>query len=165
MSALRSPAVSDYHDLFLAVDLRPDLPGPFLDELGWHLGLTDTAPPIHTAAEFEYWGGAWQVFAGPQESHAFAGADTSVLVRAAHRTDGDGNAPWALTARACVHEDEFGIVMGVVCRVLRQATTRGWAGFVRGSGMETMHHIVCDDDGLELVEALYGRMWLRHSWA
>lgn len=69
--------VSDYYDLLLAVDLRPDLPVAVLDELRWHLGLTESAPAMLAAADFEGWGGAWRVFEGGVESHGFDGADTA----------------------------------------------------------------------------------------
>jgi hypothetical protein len=43
--------VSLHHEWTLSLRLRPDTPGSFLDELRFHLGLTDHAPEV---PELEY---------------------------------------------------------------------------------------------------------------
>ena len=91
------------------------------------------------------------------------GADTSLLVQSHNQTRGEGRIPWALTVRTCVHDDDFGITMDVVAWVLRRATTRGWAGFVRSSASESVHHIFCHADAFELVEAQPGETLTRVS--
>ncbi|MEV5970415.1 hypothetical protein [Streptomyces sp. NPDC051921] len=143
--------MSDYYDLFLAVDLPSDLPEPVLLELRWLLGQADT-PAELTATDWESWGGPWQAFDGGSASHAFEGADVSLLVRAADRPNLDGGEPWALTVRTCVHEDDFGVTMDVVGWLLQHATSHGWVGFVRDSGLGQVHHLVRHEDGFELVE-------------
>lgn len=147
--------MSDYYDLFLAVDLVPGLPGPVLAELRWLLGQGDR-PAEPVSADWESWGGPWQAFDGGTASHAFDGADVSLLVRAVERPDADGGEPWALTVRTCVHEDDFGIMMEVVEWLLRYATTRGWAGYVRDSGSGRFQHLVCHEDGFELADVRVG---------
>ncbi|TDC77663.1 hypothetical protein [Streptomyces hainanensis] len=143
--------MSDYYDLFLAVDLPPDLPEPVLLELRWLLGEADM-PTEPRSTDWESWGGPWQAFDGGSASHAFAGADVSLLVRAVDRANLDGGEPWALTVRTCVHEDAFGVMMEVVGWLLRHATTRGWVGFVRDSGAGQVRHLVRHEDGFGLVD-------------
>jgi hypothetical protein len=96
--------VSDYYDLFLAVDLPSDLPEPepTLRELRGLLGQAEM-PSVVKSADWESWGCPWYVFEGGSASHAFPGEDKSLLVRAVDRP----GRPWALTVRTCVHEDEF----------------------------------------------------------
>lgn len=142
--------MSDYYDLFLAVDLPPDLPEPVLLELRWLLGEADM-PAEMKSADWESWGGPWQALGGGSASHSFDGADVSLLVRAVGRPDPDGSEPWALTVRACVHEDDFGVTMDVVGWLLRHATTQGWVGFVRDSGVGQIQHLVRHEDGFDLV--------------
>ncbi|MFI6639053.1 hypothetical protein [Streptomyces sp. NPDC050504] len=143
--------MSDYYDLFLAVDLPPDLPEPALLELRWLLGQEER-PTELKSADWESWGGPWQAFAGGSASHSFGGADVSLLVRAVDRPDPDGGEPWALTVRTCVHEDDFGVTMDVVEWLLRHATTQGWAGFVRDSALDRVQHLVCHEGGFDLVD-------------
>lgn len=143
--------MSDYYDLFLTVDLAPDVPEAVLRELRWLLGQGDM-PAELTSTDWESWGGAWQAFEGGSASHAFDGADVSLLVRATDRPTLDGGEPWALTVRAGVHEDDFGVTMEVVGWVLRHATTQGWVGFVRDSGLGGIQHLLRHDDGFDLVD-------------
>ncbi|MEV6399319.1 hypothetical protein AB0M39_31785 [Streptomyces sp. NPDC051907] len=156
--------MSDYYDVFLAVDLSPELSEPVLHEVRWLLGQAEI-PPALESADWETWGCPWQVFAGGSASHAFAGSDTAALVRALDRSDPGGGAPWALTVRTCVHEDEFGVVMEVVEWLLRQATTVGWVGFVRSSASDDAHHVVRHHDGFELVEVQTAGRWGQVSWS
>ncbi|MDQ1012966.1 hypothetical protein QFZ82_007451 [Streptomyces sp. V4I23] len=156
--------MSDYYDLFLAVDLAPEVPEPVLQELRWHLGLTDSEPDVHAATDWAVREGPWQVFGGGEASYGFDGADAAVLVQAADRVNVDGRAPWALTLRSCVHEDDFGIVMDVVAWLLRQATTDGWVGLVRSSATETSHHIIRHPGGFELIEMRPAGKWAQVSW-
>ncbi|MFI0721581.1 hypothetical protein [Streptomyces sp. NPDC021224] len=92
------------YDLFLAVDLRPDLPGPALRELRRLLdegGEDGEEIPAEqpASADWKGFGGAWSALDGGAASHAFAGADVSALIRAVDRPALDGSAPWALTVR------------------------------------------------------------------
>ncbi|MFF9172433.1 hypothetical protein ACF1B7_36670, partial [Streptomyces sp. NPDC014796] len=105
--------MSDYYDLFLAVDLPADLPEPVLVEVKWLLGQADM-PAELKSTDWQSCGGSWQAFDGGSASHAFDGADVSLLVRATDRTNLDGSEPWALTVRTCVHEDDFGVTMDIV---------------------------------------------------
>ncbi|MGW2964539.1 hypothetical protein ACWDGI_39625 [Streptomyces sp. NPDC001220] len=143
--------MSDYYDLFLAVDLPPDLPEPVLLELSWLLGQGDR-PTELKSTDWESWGGPWQAFAGGSASHSFDGADVSLLVRAVDRPNTDGSEPWALTVRTCVHEDDFGLTMDVVGWLLGHATTQGWVGFVRDSGLGQVQHLLRRVDGFDLVD-------------
>ncbi|MGW1138371.1 hypothetical protein [Streptomyces zhihengii] len=143
--------MSDYYDMFLAVDLPPELSEPVLSEVRWLLGQGDM-PAEPRATDWESWGGPWQAFAGGSASHAFAGADVSALTRAVDRPEADGGEPWALTVRSCVHEDDFGVTMDVVGWLLRHATTEGWVGFIRDSGLGTVRHLVRHADGFDLVD-------------
>ncbi|MGW2741164.1 hypothetical protein [Streptomyces sp. NPDC001450] len=156
--------MSDYYDLFLAVDLRPDLPEAFLRELAWLVGRADP-PPAFESADWAVWGEPWQVLAGGEASHSFDGADTSLLVRAASRQDADGRVPWALTVRVCIHEDEFGVLMEVLEWVLREAVTEGWAGFLRDSGPGGVQHIVRSRAGFEIVDMRTAGRQIQVSWA
>nr|BFD87070.1 hypothetical protein StreXyl84_64710 [Streptomyces sp. Xyl84] len=143
--------MSDYYDLFLAVDLPPDLPEPVFLELRWLLGQGDM-PAELKSADSESWGGPWQPFVGGSASHSFDGADASLLVRAMDRPNLDGSEPWALTIRTCIHEDDFGVMMDIVGWLLRHATTQGWVGFIRDSGPGQVHHLVRHEDGFDLVD-------------
>ncbi|MFF4037952.1 hypothetical protein [Streptomyces sp. NPDC001816] len=156
--------MSDYYDLFLAVDLRPDLPEAFLRELAWLAGRADP-PPAFESADWALWGDPWQVLAGGEASHSFDGADTSLLVRAENRRNADGGVPWALTARVCIHEDEFGVLMEVLEWVLREAVTEGWAGFLRNSGTEEVQHIVRSRAGFDIVNMRAAGRLIQVSWA
>jgi hypothetical protein len=64
--------VSDYCDLFLAVDLPPDLPEPVLQELKWLMGQAEM-PAEMKSTDWESWGGPWRAFAGGSASHSFDG--------------------------------------------------------------------------------------------
>ncbi|MFJ8077631.1 hypothetical protein ACIQ7Q_27825 [Streptomyces sp. NPDC096176] len=156
--------MSDYYDLFLAVDLSPDLSEPALEEVRWLLGQAEM-PSAPRSADWETWGYPWQVFAGGSASHAFGGADVSQLVPAVDRPDRDGVVPWALTVRICVHEDEFGVVMEVVEWLLRQATTEGWVGFVRDTALEDIQHIVRQPGGFDLVDVRSAEKRFQISWS
>jgi hypothetical protein len=142
--------VSDYYDLFLAVDLPPDLPEPVLQELRWLMGQAEM-PAELKSADWESFGGPCQTFGAGSASHSFDGADVSLLVRAVNRPNLDGSEPWALTVRSCVHEDDFGVTMDVVGWLLQHATTQGWVGFVRDSGLGEVQHLVRHEDGFDLV--------------
>ncbi|WP_344328294.1 hypothetical protein [Streptomyces macrosporus] len=156
--------MSDYYDLFLAVDLPPDLPEPTLQELRWLLGQAE-APPTLESADWDSWGYPWQVFAGGFASHSFDGVDTSLLLRAVDRPNLDGSVPWALTVRTCVHEDEFGVVMEVVEWILRQSTAQGWVGFLRYSGSDEVQHVVRHQDGFDVVDVRMTRKQISRSWS
>ena len=147
----RVPDVSDYYDLFLAVDMPPDLPEPVLQELSWLLGQANM-PTDLKSTDWESWGGPWQAFDGGSASHSFDGADVSLLVRATNRPNLDGSEPWALTVRTCVHEDDFGVTMDVVGWLLRHAITQGWVGFVRDSALGQVQPLVRHEDGFDLVD-------------
>lgn len=156
--------MSDYYDLFLAVDLRSDTSEPVLRELRWLLGQAGM-PPVLRSADWESHGSPWQVFGGGEASHSFDGVDTSVLVRAVDKPDPDGNVPWALTVRTCIHEDDFGVTMEVVEWLLRQATTEGWVGFLRDSALDDVRHVVRHQDGFELVDVRRAGTRIRVPWS
>ncbi len=160
----RVPDVSDHYDLFLAVDLPPDLPEPVLGEVRWLLGQADM-PTEPKSADWESWGGPWQAFDGGSASHSFDGADVSLLVRATDRPNRDGSEAWALTVRTCVHEDDFGVTMDVVGWLLRHATTRGWVGFVRDSSLGQVRHLVRHEDGFDLVDVRPAGQPQRVPWS
>ncbi|WP_418957873.1 hypothetical protein [Streptomyces tritici] len=155
--------MSDYYDLFLAVDLVPDLPEPVLLELRWLLGEGDRPAELH-ATDWESWGGPWQAFAGGAASPGFDGADVSLLVRALDKPSRDGSAPWALTVRTCVHEDDFGVTMDVVTWLLQYGTTVGWVGFVRDSVQGQVRHLVRHEYGFDLVDLRPAGQPQRATW-
>jgi hypothetical protein len=76
----------------------------------------------------------------------------------------DGAATWALTARVCVHEDDLGIMFDVLSWLLRHATTRGWAGYLRETASQEVHHIVRGAEGFEVLQAQTGAPRTRVSW-
>lgn len=164
VAGARVGAVSDYYDLFLAVDLPPDLSEPTLQELRWLLGEAD-APSNLESADWESWGYPWPTFAGGFASHSFDGVDTSTLLRAGDRPNLDGSVSWALTVRTCVHEDVFGVVMEVVEWVLRLSTSRGWVGFLRYSGSDEVRHVVRHQEGFDVVEVRMTRKQISRSWS
>ncbi|WP_354637562.1 hypothetical protein [Kitasatospora camelliae] len=147
--------MSDYHDLFLALELPGDLPAAELAELRWLLGETEQ-PAELTSADWESWGYPWPVLAGNTPSHGFDGTDVSLLLPA-NRVYPDGGTPWALTVRVCIHEDEFGMAMEVVEWLLRLATTEGWVGFLRYSGSDEVQHLVRHRDGFDLLDVRTAR--------
>jgi hypothetical protein len=155
--------VSDYYDLFLAVDLLPELPEPTLQELRWLLGKGER-PPELKSADWDSWGGAWRAFEGGSASHGFPGADVSLLVRAENRPNLDGSEPWALTIRAYIHEDDFGITMDAVAWLLEQATTLGWVGLLRDTGSEKIQHLVRHENGFDIVDIHAARKQLTVPW-
>ncbi|MEU1506302.1 hypothetical protein [Kitasatospora sp. NPDC005748] len=158
--------MSDYYDLFLAVDLPSDLPASVVQEVRWLLGQADRAPATHAAVDWEDSGHEpWPVFDGGSASHSFAGADTALLVRAVDRADPEGRAPWALTLRTGVHEDEFGVVMEAVEWLLRKATGVGWVGFVRSSVPEGIRHVIRRQDGFDLVDVRSAGTRAQVSWS
>ncbi|WP_326818348.1 MULTISPECIES: hypothetical protein [unclassified Streptomyces] len=156
--------MSDYYDLFLAVDMPPDLPEPVLQELSWLLGQANM-PTDLKSTDWESWGGPWQAFDGGSASHSFDGADVSLLVRATNRPNLDGSEPWALTVRTCVHEDDFGVTMDVVGWLLRHAITQGWVGFVRDSALGQVQHLVRHEDGFDLVDVRPAGQPKRVPWS
>lgn len=167
--SLRVPAarvleVSDYYDLFLALDLPPDLPEPVLVELRWLMGQADM-PTELKSTDWESWGGPWQPFDGGSASRSFDGADVSLLVRATDRPNPDGGEAWALTVRTWIHEDDFGVTMDVVGWLLSHATTLGWVGFVRDSGLGRVQHLVRHEDGFDLVDVRPAGLPKHVSWA
>ncbi|MET7665800.1 hypothetical protein ABZS99_44890 [Streptomyces sp. NPDC005463] len=156
--------MSDYYDLFLAVDLPPDLPEPVLLELRWLMGQADM-PTELKSTDWESWGGPWQAFDGSSASRSFDGADVSLLVRATDRPNLDGSEAWALTVRTWVHEDDFGVTMDVIGWLLRHATTQGWVGFVRDSALGQVQHLVRHEDGFDLVDVRPVGQPKRVPWA
>ncbi|MGW4890813.1 hypothetical protein ACWEQL_00875 [Kitasatospora sp. NPDC004240] len=156
--------MSDYHDLFLTVDLPADLPEPALRELRWLLGEGEMSQ-APASADWEPWGEPWPILAGGAASLAFPGVNQSQLVRAVDRPGRVGQEPWALTVRACVHEEEFGVVMEVVGWILRQATTRGWVGFLRYSASEGVQHIVRRADGFDVFDVRTAWKQFGETWA
>jgi hypothetical protein len=59
----------------------------------------------------------------------------------------------------------YGVTPEVVEWVLRQATTPGWAGFVRGPAPEDVRHVVRHQDGFGLVDARTARKQIRVAWS
>ncbi|MGW3243959.1 hypothetical protein [Streptomyces sp. NPDC001070] len=135
--------MSDHYDLLLAVDRQAEM------------------PPAPVSAGWESWGCPWAVLAGGGASHAFAGAEVSLPVPAVDRPQLDGGVPWSPTVRACVHEDVYGVKPEAVEWVLRQATTQGWAGFVRGPAPDDVRHVVRRQDGFGLVDGRTARKQIR----
>lgn len=156
-------AVSDYYDLFLAVDLPADVPEPFLLELRWLIGQSELSPAHHSATDWETWGDPWPALLGGGASHAFAGADMCSLVKS-NAVLADGSTPWALTVRTCVHEDDFGIQMDVMTWLLRRTLTEGWVGYLRSSASDSVHHVIRHETGFEIVDTSSGRTWIRVPW-
>ncbi|MEU1598078.1 hypothetical protein ABZ468_35920 [Streptomyces sp. NPDC005708] len=66
---------------------------------------------------------------------------------------------------ACVHEDDFGVTMDVVGWLLRHATTQGWVGFVRDSGLGQLQHRARHEDGFDLVDVRPAGQHKRVPWS
>lgn len=155
--------VSDYYDLFLALDLPADVPEPFLLELRWLIGESAAPPAQLSATDWESWGDPWPALLGSGASHAFAGADMCSLVKS-NAVLADGDVPWALTVRTCIHEDDFGIQMDVMTWLLRHTLTEGWVGYLRGSASDSVHHVIRHEKGFEIVDTSSGRTWIQVPW-
>nr|WTB32299.1 hypothetical protein OG781_24995 [Streptomyces sp. NBC_00830] len=155
--------MSDYYDLFLAVDLSADVPEPFLLELRWLIGQIEQPPAHLSATDWETWGDPWPALLGGEASHAFAGADMSSLVKS-NAVLADGSTPWALTVRTCVHEDDFGIQMDVVTWLLRHTMTEGWVGYLRDSASGSVRHLIRHESGFDIVDISSGRTRIQVPW-
>jgi hypothetical protein len=81
-----------------------------------------------------------------------AGSSSNHIARAETRPNLDGSEPWALTIRAYIHEDDFGITMDAVAWLLEQATTLGWVGLLRNTGSEKIQHLVRHENGFDIVD-------------
>ncbi|MFG2391039.1 hypothetical protein ACGFYF_19330 [Streptomyces lavendulae] len=106
--------MADVFELMLALDLRPDLPEPELDELRWHLGLGPEPEALRIVTAFP-----WVVeddegmpvvenhpeplLAQRGEAYRIGGALVSLLVR----RERAGRGAWALTSRQEIHPDDF----------------------------------------------------------
>jgi hypothetical protein len=123
--------VSDYYDLYLALELREDLPEETLRELRYHCGLETEPPKTFQAFDDDgwYWDEPYPYLAAGKPSHAFAGADVTALVAADDRI--------SLTVRRCVHDDELGWAMMMANWLASLSTnwahTEGgyWIGYLR----------------------------------
>ncbi|GAB3156760.1 hypothetical protein GCM10027290_55280 [Micromonospora sonneratiae] len=121
-----------YYDLFLSLELQPDLPEEILHEIRWHLRLTDEPPTEFRAFSAPDWYDEtpYPFFNGTTGSHAFDGVDVTALLPATHRLYPDGRQRWLMTVRSCVHEDELGYAMDLVRWLASYATTTGWIGYL-----------------------------------
>ncbi|MFC8721984.1 hypothetical protein [Kitasatospora sp. NPDC057198] len=156
--------MSDRYELFLAVDLAPDLSEEELAEVRWLLGQGEP-PALPTASADEPWA-AFE--GGGSPSIEFAGADVALLVPAPERRRTDGGVPWALTVRSCFLEEALTEVLEIAGWLLERSVTVGRVGHLRGEsegeGDGTFRALVRDRDGFELVDARSGASVLRTTW-
>jgi hypothetical protein len=143
--------VSDYYDLFLALELRGDLPDEVIREVRWHLGLTDDPPARFEAFNDDGWfhEKPYSFFPGTGESRAFPGADVTALVRSSLLDE--AGSPWELTVRSCVHEDEINYAMELIVWLATQSTTEGWVGYL-GHTQDTEPRHMYHRDGTITVD-------------
>ncbi|WP_064741838.1 hypothetical protein [Hamadaea tsunoensis] len=127
--------MSDYFDLFLTMELRPDVPEDVLHEIRWHTYLADTPPAGFQSFEPQDWylDNPYPLFSGIDENYYFDGADVAALVRTRQRLYEDHSVRWQFTVRSCVHEDELANVCAFAAWLAGYATTRGWIGYLRSS--------------------------------
>lgn len=115
--------MSMHFEWLLTLRLRPDVPEAFVDELRFHLGLSDTAPPIPTL-EHDY-----PVLSAGSDRDELPGGLITRLVRQRH---GNGPEAWGLLVRTFVLDDAmYHLIQDVPSWLARWSLTEGWIGFAR----------------------------------
>jgi hypothetical protein len=115
--------MSLHYEWMLSLRLRPDVPDAFVDELRFHLGLSDTTPPKPTL-DYDY-----PVLSADADQDELPGGQIARLVRQQH-----GNWPeaWGVLVRRFVLDDEmYQLVQDVPQWLARWSLTEGWIGFAR----------------------------------
>ena len=115
--------MSLHYEWTLSLRLRPDVPETFLEELRYHLGLTDHAPANPTL-DYPY-----PVLAANGPGDELAGGPIARLVRQQH---GSWPATWGLFSRTFVLDDAMVELAQIVPQWLASwSLTQGWIGFAR----------------------------------
>jgi hypothetical protein len=115
--------MSLHYEWTLSLRLRPDVPEAFLDELRYHLGLSDLVPSAPTLD----WDGPALAGAGGE---ALPGGPVATLIRQQPHLNG----PWVrgMFARVFVRADAMYELMQTVPPWLAVwSLTEGWIGFAR----------------------------------
>jgi hypothetical protein len=107
----------------LMLVLSPDAPQPFLDELRWHLGLTDTGPASPTMK-----GGGPSLV--PNRPSYLPGGELAVLSE--QRLYGNRPPLLCLFTRIQMDEEEtYEMIQVVPSWLAPWSRTQGWIGYVR----------------------------------
>jgi hypothetical protein len=111
--------MSLHYEWILSLRLRPDTPERFVEELRYHLGLSDLAPEVPT---LDVDGAALAAYGDGDE---LAGGPITRLVQ-------QQNGTWAVFVRIFVLDDAMYDLVQVVPQWLaRWSLTQGWIGFAR----------------------------------
>jgi len=120
--------VSLHYEVVFSLFLRDDTPVEVLDELRWHLGVTDEPPAVRALPDVD-----WPALRPQEETGWLPGADVAELRRQYRTTRlGVDNYAWALHARCCWYDDERDHVWWDMAAWLAPyAAEEGYAGFYR----------------------------------
>lgn len=117
------PGMSLHYEWLLSLNLRPDAPDTFVEELRYHLGLSDSLPGPPT---LDFAGQALAPYDGSDE---LAGGGITRLVR---RQRGNSPETWGVFVRLLVLDDAMYELVQVVPQWLAQwSLTQGWVGMAR----------------------------------
>lgn len=114
--------MSLHYEWTRSLRLHPDVPEAFVEELRYHLGLTDRAP---ADATLDY----------PEPALATGGSDKLAggsIARLVHQQHGSWPATWGLFTRTFVLDDAMYELIQIVPQWLAPwSLTQGWVGFAR----------------------------------
>ena len=114
-------SVSLHYELVLSLWLRPDTPAEYVDELRYHLGMTDESPGALELAD--------RVFAGGGDDYLTGGIIATLKLA---QPFANRPAAWGLHVRTFVLDDSMYELLTVVPPWLaRWSATQGWIGFAR----------------------------------
>lgn len=115
--------MSLHYEWMLSLRLRPDVPDAFVDELRFHLGLSDTTPQAPTL-DYDY-----PVFSIDADQDELPGGRIARLLDQQH---GNGPVTKGLLVRTFVLDDEmYQLIQDVPSWLARWSLTEGWIGFAR----------------------------------
>lgn len=115
--------MSLHYEWTLSLRLRPDVPDAFVDELRFHLGLSDTAPQAPT---LDY---GYPVLGTDGDQDELPGGQIARLVRQQH---GNGPEVCGVLVRTFILDDEmYQLIQDVPPWLARWSLTEGWIGFAR----------------------------------
>ena len=124
LPVLEYSPMSLHYELTLSLRLRPDVPESFLEELGYHLGLSPVAPPAPTLD----WDGPALAHGG--DGGELAGGPVVSMIR--QQPYLNRPAVWGVFARTFVLDDVMWELVQVVPSWLASwSLTEGWIGFAR----------------------------------
>jgi hypothetical protein len=115
--------MSLHYEWTLSLRLRPDVPDAFLEELRYHLGLSDVVPQSPTL-DHDY-----PVLAANGDGDELAGGPITRLVR---QQPSSRTAVWGVYVRVFVLDDAmYELIQDVPSWLARWSLTEGWIGFAR----------------------------------